>query len=260
MKNLGEPAIAPAVTISWREGLKLDPVPSNCVFMFELDNVTSYKCKLGYLLQKGREVNVTSLQFTVDIQSEDETTYPDFKLTLVPSTASEMTSPAELQEDMPIYADIFLEGGAVTHEVHLNDKANPEDEITKFGYTFQVHLDGYIEVHDVSVRIAVPESFSISNGSTIRFKMLEQDMNKNLIFPPQSNPIRSECHPVLKTNSRTGEPIDTIEAGIMTVSCDSSYVNCIETICHFENFMPEYYIKMDIQMQIETNKLGIQVH
>lgn len=106
MENLGEPAPAKAVTVSWNSSLKLERTPKLCVFMYQSDDgFISYRCKLGRILLHKETAKFPPLNFAVT--SNDRQLNATFVAHFTASSASKMTPTESISVTLPFGAENF---------------------------------------------------------------------------------------------------------------------------------------------------------
>lgn len=285
MINYGEPAIAPAVTVTWNTSLKLDPVPSMCAFMSLVESgLTSFKCKLGRLLLNKEKAKYVPLYLKLpDRLHGGMNSKSEYVVTLAASSASYMAQIESVEKTISFLSDIYLEGSNTIGSI------NPETGNITLRHNFQIHLNGSFHVPNVTAVFELPHSVFI-NGFPLNFTVKEA--SREIKHKKLQKPATVTCHPAnfyaditpsdtdledyfgppaarespqkYVNRTRQSEPsaytsdfeLINRDYGQLVISCNSTQVTCTEVICHFDTYTPGLVSNIPFLVEIPMEQLG----
>lgn len=282
MMNSGEPAISPAVTISWNSSVKLIQEPGRCVVMGRVSNgLTSYRCKLGRLLATDETAKFDPLRFhvadTLLKNNFNNDTSSDFELLLSASTASNMVRKESISMKFPVQTSIYMTGSSV-------GTVSWEKSSVVFQQKFQIRLDDFIQVPNITAIFELPHSINMKNHKiTITATEGSLDTSQPNFRAVGCNPVNyhiGASHPdpnfnydnhfvsrvvdVVSThlakNSKREKNMDASfydnNTDTVEISCNNQKVECSTVICHFDRYTPGLVSTIQFQLSAPYDQIG----
>lgn len=287
--NLGEPAVFPALTISWNTSLSQAQLPHNCIHLGETENgLVSYKCKLGRLIltDETAQIILPDLHVRDDLVGlllDDSEFGSNLRPHISVSAANKMITPDE-SATMRFVTDVNLQ-----MESHSEGNVTWEKTSAVFQHIFQIALNCSISLPNVSAIFQLPWSVSLKDGSTLNiiqrqgnFESSKQNISRHATCHPSNfhmrlwhpdDSLNYEKNLVLNGPYMTKQQFQNVfktpqsgniseatlvnaETGQLEILCGKHSVTCLPVICHFNKFTPGLLVIIPFELEIPLLQIG----